>query len=89
MDNKEKRTPILAHNPYRNVLMNVEPLFKLLKTYHIDDILGIADRSIKLVALTSESDFISEYERKEALVFLYEIRDLLMTMKECQITTGN
>jgi len=86
---KEKRTPILTHNPYRNVLMNVEPLFKLINTYGIDDCIAIADRSIKLAALASEYEWTTEYERKESLVFFYEIRDLFLSIKECQISLPN
>lgn len=83
---EKKRIPILVHNPYKDIMMNVEPLFRLIKIYHIDDLLGIADRSIKSMALAAESEWITEYERKEALVFLYEIRDLFTAMKECQIS---
>ncbi|MDD4698414.1 MAG: hypothetical protein PHR52_12875 [Fermentimonas sp.] len=86
---KEDRSPILVNNPYRNVLMNVEPLFRLIRLYSIDECIGIADRSIKLAALASESEWTTEYERKEALVFFYEIRALFTSMKECQISVPN
>ncbi len=69
-----------------NVLMNVEPLFKMINTYSIDDCIAIADRSIKLAALASESEWTTEYERKESLVFFYEIRELFLSIKECQIS---
>lgn len=84
--NKNDNSPILVNNPYRDVLMNVEPLFKLINTYSIDDCIAIAERSIKLAALASESEWTTEYERKEALVFFYEIRDLFSSIKECQIS---
>lgn len=88
MENRND-TPILVNNPYRNVLMNVEPLFKLINAYSIDDCIAIADRSIKLAALASESEWTTEYERKESLVFFYEIRDLFSSIKECQISLPN
>ena len=84
--NKNDRSPILVNNPCKNVLMNVEPLFKLINTYSIDDCIAIAERSIRLAALASESEWTTEYERKEALIFFYEIRDLFSSIKECQIS---
>ena len=83
---KEERTPILVNNPYRNVLMNVEPLFNLIAVYHPEEGFEKADLGIKLAALTNESDWVFGDERKSVIMFLYEIRDLFSAMKECQIS---
>lgn len=82
----QERTPILVNNPYKNVLMNVEPLFNLIDIYHPDDGFDMADLGIKLAALTNENEWIYGDERKNVIMFLYEIRSLFSAMKECQIS---
>lgn len=83
-----ERTPILVNNPYKNKLMNVEPLFDLIRIYALDEGRRAADNGIKIAALTTESEWIDEYERKNVISFLYRVRELFSQMEECQITTS-
>ena len=85
----EDRSPILVNNPYRDVLMNVEPLFHLIHAYSTDECVDISDTSIKIAALTSESEWVSEYQRKNVITFMYEVRSLFSAMNDCQIPIPN
>lgn len=80
-----ERDPILVNNPYRDVLMNVEPLFELLRGYHVDEAFSYADIGIKYMALCEKPLWLDNDERESVLMFMYEMRDLFSAMKECRI----
>ncbi len=68
------------------VLMNVEPLFNLIDIYSAEEGFDFADLGIRLAALTNETEWVSSEERKSVIMFLYEIRNLFQSIKECQIS---
>lgn len=86
MKKTDERSPILVNNPYRDVLMNVEPLFYMISLYHPEEGYRIADDGVKIAALTTESEWITETERKEVITFLYQLKDFFSAMNECQIS---
>lgn len=84
--NECENNPIIVNNPYRDVLMNVEPLFRLIKSYSLNEALTWADTGIKFMALAEIPEWLDPEERQSVIMFLYEIRDLFTSMKECQIS---
>ena len=82
----EDRIPILVNNPYGNVLMNVEPLFRLIYYYSLEDAFERADTSIKYMALSEIPEWLPNDERQSVILFLYKVRSIFSAMKECQIS---
>ena len=87
MKSNEDNSPVIVNNPYREVLMNVEPLFRLMQGYSLNEALTWADTGIKFMALADIPEWLDAEERQSIIMFLYEIRDLFTSMKECQIST--
>ena len=79
-------SPVIVNNPYRDILMNVEPLFRLMQGYSLDEAFTWADTGIKFLALSEMPEWLDNEERQSVIMFLYEIRDLFSSMKECQIS---
>ena len=82
----DENTPVIVNNPYRDVLMNVEPFFRLMQGYSLSEALTWADTGIKFMALSEMPEWMDSDERQSVIMFLYEIRDLFTSMKECQIS---
>ncbi|HBB00739.1 MAG: hypothetical protein A2W86_11845 [Bacteroidetes bacterium GWD2_45_23] len=84
---RDDSSPVIVNNPYKDVLMNVEPFFRLMQWYSLDEALTWADTGIKFISLSETPVWMDNEERQSMIMFLYEIRDLFSFMAQCQIST--
>ena len=87
MRSNDDTSPIIVNNPYKDVLMNVEPLFRMMQWYSLDEAFSWADTGIKFISLSETPVWMDNEERQSMIMFLYEIRDLFSFMAQCQIST--
>jgi hypothetical protein len=81
--------PVMALNPYTNKLVNVEPLFRFIRSH--DDGRDLVDELIRHLIINDDcetTDYVFEhFNGKQGMYFyLYDLRDLFKEMAECQIS---
>jgi len=85
----DETKPIMVMNPYTNKLMNVEPLFRFIRTH--DDGVLLFDELIRhlIINVDNEScDYVLQhfYGKQGMFFYLYDMRDFFTEIAECQIS---
>ena len=85
---KEKEVaPVMALNPYTGKLMNIEPVFEFIgSNYDIDGCYKHVDDVIKFLALSQLPEWADLDEKGNAIMFMYDLRDVFERLKECEIS---
>lgn len=83
---KDNSSPILVLDPYSENRMNVEPVFKFLDINGVNESFDVCDNVIRYIAMTETPDYFTPEKRQDLVLFLYEVRDMLKGLSECQIS---
>ncbi len=75
--------PILVCNPYKEKIMNVEPLFSFYNVIDASEAKEMIEESIRLLVLYT--DDVPESDMKYTLSGLYQMRDLFKELDGCAI----
>lgn len=85
--------PVMALNPYTGKLMNVEPLFRIIKEGGEYNIIGIDDVIKYLTQVEYNEHIMHMLERfdsvQDIFYFLYMLKNLFKELAECEITLPN
>jgi len=81
--------PVMAINPYTDKLMNLEPVFSLLKEYQTaQDCYEFTDEAIKFMALSPLPEWANMDMKGSVVMFLYALRDTFEGLMECEISVA-
>ena len=82
---KQEVNPVMAMNPYTEKLINVEPLFRFHDMYGLNEAEQCIDTAIReLVTTKNKNDL--ELPIYTPLTIMYELRDMLRSLQECEIS---